>query len=193
MTVDTIPLPPPRTLQHALHRVTESLAASLAHSPAEAPQWSELEWRLAPAVAAMHGVSSLLAGADGWSGPSAWRPFLAEQRRHTLQRQQRIAALLAQIDERARSAGIVMIALKGAALQAAGVYAAGERPMADLDLLIHPADVESAVAVLLALSYCDAGTTWKHQGFEPSAAEPHATSGTAVWARICSANRWALA
>src|SRR6185312_12415905 len=47
------------------------------------------------------------------------------------------------------------------------VYAAGERPMADLDLLVRPDDAEIAVAVLLALSYRDAGTTWKHQGFEP--------------------------
>ncbi len=59
----------------------------------------------------------------------------------------------------------------------AGVYAAGERPMADIDLLVRPADTDTAVAVLLALSYRDAGTTWKHQGFEPPDAEPHAMFG----------------
>jgi hypothetical protein len=166
-----------RTLQGALHRVTESLAASLAHAHSEPPRWSELEWRLAPAVAAIHGISPLLAGAIRGSGPPDWRLFLAEQRRQTLLRQQRIATLLAQIDERARSAGIVMIALKGAALHATGLYAAGERPMADLDLLTHPDDAESAVAVLLALSFRDAGTTWKHQGFEPDAAQQHAALG----------------
>ena len=177
MPLEANPLPPLRTLQRALREVTESLAISLARPLAASPQWSELQWRLAPAVAAMHGVSPLLAGAHHWRGPPEWQPFLAEQREQTLLRQQRIAALLAQIDERARSAGIAMIALKGAALHAAGVYAAGERPMADLDLLTHPADVESAVAVLLALSYHDAGTTWKHQGFDPAAAERHAVLG----------------
>jgi len=177
MPADAIPLPPLRTLQTALHRVTESLAASLAHPSCDPPAWGELEWRLAPAVAAMHGVSPLLAGALRWQGPADWRPHLAEQRRHTLLRQQRIETLLADIDERARSAGIVIVALKGAALHAAGIYVAGQRPMADLDLLIHPADVESAVAVLLALSFRDAGTTWKHRGFEPAAAERHATLG----------------
>lgn len=177
MPDDTHPLPPLRTLQSALHRVTESLAASLAQPRSAPPQWNELEWRLAPAVAAIHGISPLLAGTLCWPGPTDWRPFLGEQRQHTLLRQRRIAALLEQIDERARSAGIVMVALKGAALHATGVYSAGERPMADVDLLTHPADAESAVAVLLALSYCDAGTTWKHQGFEPSAAGPHAALG----------------
>ena len=133
------------------------------------PTWSELEWRLAPAVAAMHGVSPLLAEGLRWHGPPHWAHFLAEQRRHTLLRQRRIEELLTSIDERSRSAGIAIVALKGAALQMAGVYAAGERPMADLDLLVRPADVETAVAVLLALSYRDAGTTWKHQGFDPPA------------------------
>lgn len=177
MPTEANPLPPLRTLQSALHRVTESLAAALTHPLAEPPQWSELEWRLAPAVATIHGVSPLLAGTLRWRGPPDWHPFLTEQRQHTLLRQQRIGALLAQIDERARSAGIVMVALKGAALHAAGVYCAGERPMADLDLLTDPADAESAMAVLLALSYHDAGTTWKHQGFEPPGAERHATLG----------------
>ena len=171
MPTDAVPLPPMRTLQTALHHVTESLARSLAQQRPEPPGWNELEWRLAPAVAVMHGVSPLLAGTLDWDGPPDWRPFLAEQRRHTLLRQQRIESLLAQIDERARSAGIVMVAMKGAALHAAGIYDAGERPMADLDLLIHPADAGSAMAVLLALSYRDAGTTWKHQGFEPPAAD----------------------
>jgi hypothetical protein len=177
MPIDANPLPPLRTLQSALHRVTESLAASLAQPLSEPPQWSNLEWRLAPAVAAMHGVSPLLAAPLRCPGPPDWRSFLTEQHRHTLMRQQRIGALLAQIDERARSAGIVMVALKGAALHAAGIYSAGERPMADIDLLTHPADAESAVAVLLALSFHEAGTTWKHQGFEPSAAEPCAALG----------------
>jgi hypothetical protein len=171
MAIDSDCMPPIAVVQAALHRVTESLAAGLASLHAEPPGWSELEWRLAPAVAAMHGISPLLANALPWQGPPHWASFLAEQRRHTLLRQQRIDELLATIDERSRRAGIAFVALKGAALQMAGVYAAGERPMADLDLLVHPAHAQAAVAVLLALSYHDAGTTWKHQGFDPPDAQ----------------------
>ncbi len=177
MISDSNRMPPLAEVQSALYRITESLAAALGEGHAEPPRWSELEWRLAPAVAAIHGISPLLATTLRWQGPPHWRDFLQEQRRHTLLRQQRIDELLARIDERSRSAGIGVVALKGAALQAAGVYAAGDRPMADVDLLIHPADGETAVAVLLALSYCDAGTTWKHQGFEPPGAERRAILG----------------
>jgi hypothetical protein len=172
MSIDLNRMPPIAAVQAALHRVTESLAAELSGPRSAPPAWSELEWRLAPAVAAIHGISPLLAATLRWQGPPHWAHFLAEQRRHTLLRQQRIEELLATIDERARTARIAMVALKGAALQAAGVYASGERPMADLDLLVHPDDAETAVAVLLALSYRDAGTTWKHQGFDPPDAEP---------------------
>jgi Uncharacterised nucleotidyltransferase len=177
MPVDPNRMPPLAVVQAALHRITESLATGLCDPDAAPPAWSELEWRLAPAVAAMHGISALLAAVLHWPGPPHWASFLAEQRRHTLLRQQRIAELLARIDERARSAGIAIVALKGAALQRAGVYAAGERPMADLDLLVRPEDTQSAVAVLLALSYRDAGTTWKHQGFDPPNVEQHALLG----------------
>jgi len=177
MGTDSLRMPPLATVQSALHRTTESLAAGLGDPHAGRPGWSELEWRLAPAVAAIHGISPLLAGSLRWEGPPQWARFLTDQRRQTLLRQQRIEELLATIHERSRSAGIAIVALKGAALQMAGVYAAGERPMADLDLLVRPADVETAVAVLLALSYRDAGTTWKHQGFDPPGSEPRAVLG----------------
>ncbi len=177
MSTDSDRMPPIAAVQTALRRITESLAAGLASSGAGPPAWSELEWRLAPAVAAIHGISSLLAGTLRWQGPPHWASFLAEQRRHTLLRQQRIDELLAAIDQSARSAGIAVVALKGTALQRAGVYAPGERPMADIDLLVHPADIDTAVALLLALSYRDAGATWKHRALEPRGGERYAILG----------------
>src|SRR6185437_3750446 len=150
MAIDSDRMPPLAAVQSALQRITESLATGLGDPQAGCPDWSELEWRLAPAVAAIHGISPLLAGALRWQGPAHWAHFLAEQRRHNLLRQQRIEELLATIHERSHSAGIAIVALKGAALQMAGVYAAGERPMAELDLLVRPDDVETAVAVVLA-------------------------------------------
>lgn len=170
-------MPPLAAVQAALYRITEALASGLGRAVPEPPAWSELDWRLAPAVAAIHGISPLLAGALRWQGPPHWSRFLAEQRRHTLLRQQRIAELLASIDERSRSAGVPVVVLKGTALHAAGVYAAGERPMADLDLLVQPGDIETAVAMLLALSYRCAGATWKHQGFEPPGAQGRTSLG----------------
>ncbi len=167
MAVDSQRMPSLAAVQAALCRITESLAIGLARAGSDPPAWSDLEWRLAPAVAAIHGISPLLAGTLRWQGPAHWSRFLADQRRHTLLRQRRIDELLARIDERASRAGIPIVVLKGTALVAAGIYAAGERPMADLDLLVQPADVEPTVAVLLALSFHDAGATWKHQGFEP--------------------------
>src|SRR5512146_1100814 len=122
MSTDSIRLPPLPAVQSALSRITESLATELACSRAERPAWGDLEWRLAPAVAAMHGISPLLAAALRWQGPPHWTTFLGEQRRHTLLRQQRIHELLARIEERARSAGIAVVLLKGAALHRAGVY-----------------------------------------------------------------------
>lgn len=177
MAVDSSGMPPLTAVQAALYRITEMLALGLGGALTEPPGWSELEWRLAPAVAAIHGISPLLAGTLRWQGPPHWSRFLAEQRHHTLLRQQRIAEILARIDERSRTAGIAVVALKGTALHAAGVYAAGERPMADLDLLVRMADLDTAVAVLLALSYRDGGTTWKHQGFEPPDAEQRTPLG----------------
>lgn len=177
MPVDETRLPPLRTLQAAMCRLTEALARDLGLPTDAAPAWSELECLLAPAVAAIHGISPLLATVLRWQGPPDWNGFLAAQRRQTLLRQQRIAELLSRIDERARSAGIPFVALKGAALHAAGIYAAGERPMADLDLLVHPSDLDTAAAVLLAVGYRDAGTTWKHRCFEPACAWKRAPLG----------------
>lgn len=176
MSTDSSSLPPLAEVQSALYRITESLATGLGDAGAAAPRWTELEWRLAPAAAAMHGISPLLAATLRGQGPSHWSRFLAEQQRHTQLRQQRIAELLAMIDGHARTAGIAVVALKGAALHAAGIYTAGERPMADLDLLVRPDDMDATVGVLLALSYRDAGTTWKHQGFEPHGATQHTTT-----------------
>jgi hypothetical protein len=177
MSSTTARIPPLRQVQATLARVTESLAAELAFPSLVPPAWGELEWRLAQAAAAIHGISPLLCATLRWRGPPDWSEYLAEQRRHTLLRQQRIAELLTRVDERARSAGIAVIALKGAALHTAGIYAAGERPMADLDLLVHSRDLTEAVAVLLALSYRDAGTTWKHQAFDPPSADRRAALG----------------
>lgn len=154
-------------VQRAMRDTTEFISHELAQPQSVAPEWSESEWRIARAVVVMHGVSGLMATRTRWQGPAGWQGFLAEQRTQIAQRQPRIAGLLRQVDECARARGVPLIALKGAALHAHGIYAPGERPMADLDLLVSKADAAHAAQLLTELGFHPGHLTWKHQAFEP--------------------------
>ncbi len=169
-------LPPLRTVRHGLRRTTEALAAELAGPGRATPAWSELHWRLATAVAVAHGVSPLLYRCCAWKNPS-WRRFLESQRAHVELRHQRIAALLERIDDDARAAGLALVALKGSALHALGIYAPGERPMADIDLLVREDDAAPAIELLLALGYVESFAQWKHRVFKPASGQPFAGLG----------------
>jgi hypothetical protein len=161
-------LPPLPRVELALRQATERFAAELLQAGCEPPRWSDFEWRMARAAAALHGVGPLLAGILRWHGPGAWEEFIGQQRRHTALRQQRIAALLARIDQQARCAGIAVLPLKGAALHRLGVYSGGERPMADVDLLVTECDSERMRPLLQSLGYLDTSVNWKHRVFEPT-------------------------
>ncbi|GLQ87904.1 nucleotidyltransferase family protein [Dyella flagellata] len=164
-------LPPLKTVKDGLRRTTETLAAELARPGSDAPEWNELEWRLASAAAAAHGISPLLSRLSPWQN-LAWRRFLEDQYQHVEQRHQRITALLGRIDAQARSAGIAMVALKGSALHAIGLYAPGERPMADIDLLVREEDLQRTGELLQSLAYVESFTQWKHRSFKPAVGEP---------------------
>jgi hypothetical protein len=159
-------LPPLRVVQAALRSTSEALAHELAHPSAEAPGWSAFEWRVARAVAVLHGVSGLLWTRLRWQGPPEWARFLGDQRVHIETRYARMSALLRAIDEHARDEGVAFVALKGAALHELGLYSGGERPMADLDLLVDPADIERMARILQAQRYRQTTVTWKHRVFE---------------------------
>lgn len=163
-------LPPLKLVKAGLRRTTEMLARELARPGSTAPDWNELEWRLASAAAAAHGVAPLLCAHSTWQN-LAWRRFVASQREHVEQRHQRIAELLSRIDAEARSAGVAVVALKGSALHAMGLYAPGERPMADIDLLVHENDVARTGKLLQALGYMESFTQWKHRTFKPADGE----------------------
>jgi hypothetical protein len=170
-------LPPLRLLHGTLRKITERLAGELAQPGAGAPDWSDLEWHLAKAVAALHGVSPLLATRLEWNGPHHWTVFLAEQRAHVVARHRRIEELLGQLDARSREENIALVGLKGAALHATGLYCAGERPMADIDLLVQPQQAERAVQVLESLGYSERFANWKHKVFMPAVSNTHAALG----------------
>jgi hypothetical protein len=158
-------VPPPADLYPTLCKVTERLARELADPTSCAPDWSDFEWVMARAVAALHGISPLLSRSLQWQGPGSWTRFLEEQRTHTAARYLRIQALLSSIDQKAREAGVAATALKGAALHELGLYAAGDRPMADVDLLVRPADAQRSAAFLVSLGFRQSGETWKERIF----------------------------
>ena len=157
----------PSKLQAVLTKVTERLARELANPSSMPPDWSDLDWSVATAVAAMHGVSSLLSRSLRWRGPEEWLHFLEAQRAHVTQRHARIENLLLRIDRSAREAGVGIMPLKGAALHALGLYTGGERPMADVDLLVHPRDAARAARLIESLEYRECRTSFKERAFTP--------------------------
>jgi hypothetical protein len=169
-------LPPLKTIKTGLRRTTEAVADELARPGTATPEWTDLEWRLATAAAAAHGVSPLLCKSSHWQNQE-WRAFLAAQREHVERRHQRIATLLERLDAGARDVGLAMVALKGSALHAMGLYVPGERPMADIDLLVREGDAELAIALLQEVGYEQSFVVWKHRVLKPSVGEPHAGLG----------------
>jgi hypothetical protein len=160
-------LPPLTKIAAALHKTTELLAHELAVPTNEPPLWTEFEWRIGRAVAAMHGVSSLLCARLRWEGPEGWRRFLHEQRDQSVGRHLQIVGLLDAIDSQARSEGVAFVALKGAALHASGIYSAGERPMGDIDLLVRDDDTSATARLLELCGYEAAFASSRHQVFKP--------------------------
>jgi hypothetical protein len=158
-------LPPLAEIAAALRKTTEVLAHELADPTDDPPLWTEFEWDIARAVAAMQGVSSLLLAELRWEGPAGWRRFLREQRDHCVGRHAQIAGLLEEVDSQARRVGVAFVALKGAALHAGKIYAAGERPMGDIDLLVRDGDTKAIARVLEVCGYAAAFTTHRHQVF----------------------------
>ena len=161
-------LPPLKLVRRGLRRTTEALADELARGQpgSRLPAWTDLEWRLATAVAVAHGVSPLLHRRSTWPKP-AWRSFLAGQHAQVALRHARIEALLRHIDHGARDVGLPVVPLKGSALHALGLYAPGDRPMADIDLLVRDDDVVPAIALLHELGYEESFAQWKHRVFKP--------------------------
>ncbi len=102
---------------------------------------------------------------------------MADQGRQTFSRHTRFVELLALIDTEARRSGLALLALKGAAMHAAGLYAPGERPMADIDLLVPESDREAAHRLLAELRFELTEIAWKHETFEPKDRTTTATLG----------------
>jgi len=155
-------------IEQALHEVTERFAVELGAPSAQAPAWNRLQWTVARAVAAMHGVSPLMSHMLTWRGPPEWSRFLESQWRHTARRHIRICSLLQHIDAGVRARGIEVMALKGAALHEWGLYAGGDRPMADIDLLVPPGDAASLGELLRSMDYELSNSNWRESVYAPA-------------------------
>ena len=160
-------LPPYKTVAAALRKTTEVLAREVVRPSGSAPDWNDIEWAIARSAAAMQGITVLLANRLRWRGPPPWQSFLAQQREQSVLRDALIGNLLGRIDSAAREAGLRCVALKGAALRALGVYAAGERPMGDVDLLVDPKDAEGVATVMQRLDYERTSVAARHTTYEP--------------------------
>lgn len=160
-------IPPMRELQLALRRITETLARELAQPTGKAPVWSPRDWVVARSVAATHGVAPLLWSRLRWRGPQEWNEFLEQQAMHTKDRHARIVQFLRLVDLRCTAEGVAAIALKGVALHEIGLYQAGERPMADVDVLVRPDDAERTANILRTLGFRESSTSWKEREFTP--------------------------
>jgi len=168
MKGDLVILPSVSRLATALHDITERFGSELGTPSAEPPEWNEFEWRIARAVAAMQGISPLLDTRLRWRGPQGWQDFLEQQQQQSVKRHLLIEALLQEIDHHARHANVGFVALKGAALHRMGLYAAGERPMGDIDLLVRPGDIDSVSEVLEHCGYELGFDSYRHLSFQPT-------------------------
>jgi hypothetical protein len=156
-----------KSVESALRQATEFFVTELATPGGRAPDWSEFEWAMAEAAAILHGVSPLLNQRLQWQGPPKWCQFIRQQHEHTLLRHRRIEAVLSSIDQAARRDAVAAVALKGVALHTLGIYAAGQRPMADIDLLVQESDVEGMVHTLESVGYRTTALIGRHRVLKP--------------------------
>ena len=161
-------MPSDRAIRTALRKTTERLAGEIAAPAPQAPAWTDFEWRVAMAASAMHGISGLLHSRLRWKGPAIWQAFLTDQKRQSVLRQRRITDLLAQLDKAGRAQDVPMLAMKGSALLALGLYGDGERPMSDIDLLVRPRDRERALQMLQAMGYAAELEVARHVCLRPA-------------------------
>jgi Uncharacterised nucleotidyltransferase len=164
-------------LEKALYKTTETLAAELGSPTLLVPDWSASEWLMARAAAAIHGMAPLLASTLRWEGPEGWAAFLGRESAVEQRRYLQISELLRVIDECLRSAEVPAVALKGAALYRLGVYRPGERPMADVDILVRSCDREHASLLLGTLGFRESSRSWKNTVFSPSGGSDSVPAG----------------
>jgi len=151
---------PPVRLTNALTRVLATWleAPDLERARSVFAAWSPDAWAAFPRVVSMHGLAPHLIRAPSSSGlagllPGDVRDRLAGEDERNTRRIRRMHAELAEVLSAAAAIGIEVMPLKGALLTTMTGEDPYRRPMADLDLLVRPADRGPIRAVLEGLGY----------------------------------------
>jgi hypothetical protein len=151
----------------ALNELCDTISRWLTESTPQDPGWSAETWAQFQFVSLVLGVGPLLqpklAQAD-WIEPEA-KAWLAQQYDFNSRRLAKIHAELKAILACFEAHEVGVMPLKGAILAAAYYSEPGLRPMADIDLLIRPADFERSSALLQQLGYEPELAHWKHTEF----------------------------
>lgn len=147
--------------------MTDTIAGWLNGAALADPHWSLAIWETFQFVCQVHGVAPLLhpkLQGTPWLD-SSLQSWLVEQYQFNTQRVSRMQAELQAILALFSRQQLPVMPLKGS-LVASQYYAeAGLRPMADLDLLIHPGDFALAARLLAQLGYQPEVKHWKHTEF----------------------------
>jgi hypothetical protein len=163
-----------------LAALCDLLAAWVAAPPARPPLCQEADWRRFRVAAGVHGVAPLLGrrvgGEAGWQG-SAAGDWLGDQYAANCRRVERLHLELRAVLARFAAAGVPLMPLKGAVLGVLCYADSGERPMADLDLLVHRHDLDRAVALLGELGYEEVSGGRKHLKLARAAAREIVDAG----------------
>lgn len=122
-------------------------------------------WAALPALAEAHGLGALLAGRLAPLAPGESARALGDLAERTLARGRRLADEVALIAAAFDAAGLRYAWLKGAHLAPLLYDPPAARPMADLDLWLHPGDASAAESLLMKLGYAPAGRSWKHRRY----------------------------
>ncbi len=125
---------------------------------AAVPNWDATGWQHARRVVFMHGIGPYLHTALPASRlyaalPADFRGDLASAYTANAERIQRMLGELEAILQACGSAGVEVMPLKGGLFAAHYLPDPAVRPMADLDLLIHPGDRQAMAAILTGLGY----------------------------------------
>ncbi len=133
----------------------------------QAPSFDENDpfWAAFKVASRVHGVAPLLYKSVELEVDHPIQPWLASQYSWNTQRIDRMKSELTVILSCFVENNVAIIPLKGTLLIDLIYEAAGMRPMADLDLLIHPADMEKAQSLLEGLGYRADVVHWKHTEF----------------------------
>lgn len=149
-----------------LSHICDTIIGWLQHAPTP-PPWDAHTWEAFQGVCQVHGVAPLLwphLNGVNWL-PVNMQRWLQAQHHLNNARHIKLQADLQAILGLFAQHQLAVMPLKGSILATRFYPDAALRPMADLDILLQPADFETAAALLAQLGYEQTTVHWKHTAF----------------------------